>query len=208
MRAVLVVGQGMPDAPLSLITGNENVLVLVPGPAAESVDCGGLIAQCCRRGRPPFVMVLGDGSASGNDLPAERLASVHERETRAAVACLGLPVERLLMVGLYDGTIPGDGPVFEAVVRAVVLVMWARDCNVICGPWPDAGVAERATRRIAEEVSARSGVGLLAYGAPDEGALRLDIGADVAAKRAAIAAHGSHPRAGAAVEPWEAFVPG
>jgi LmbE family N-acetylglucosaminyl deacetylase len=198
-----------PGAPASLeaITGNENVLVLVPGPAAESLGCGGLIAQCCRRGRPPFVMVLTDGSATTQGIAPDRLSALHEVETRAAVACLGLPSQRLLMAGLFDGTIPDEGPVFEAVARAVTLVMWARDCNVVCAPWPAAGEPERATYRIAQEVAVRSGVGLLAYACSHAAALRLDITPDLPAKQNAIAAHRSHPLARRiAATSWETFL--
>jgi LmbE family N-acetylglucosaminyl deacetylase len=191
----------LPYGTVEAITGDENVMILAPAPGDESLWCGGLIARSCRRGRPPFVMVLGDGSASpapsGVNAP-DRLAALHERETRAAVARLGLPAERLLMVGLFDGTIPEDGPVFEAVVRAVTLVMWARDCNVVCAPWRDSPAADhRAAYRIAAEVSTCSGVGFLAYAAPSTtlrpdgsaGAWRLDVAAQLQAKRDAIAAH-------------------
>jgi LmbE family N-acetylglucosaminyl deacetylase len=135
------------------------------------------------------------------------LAALHERETRVAARCLGLPSGRLLMTGLFDGTIPDSGPVFDAVVRAVVLVMWARDCNVICAPWAGAGPVERATDRIAEAVAARSGVAQLAYAAAGSGVLTLDISRDLPAKQQAIAAHRSHPQArGAVATAWETYL--
>ncbi len=175
---------------LQAITGNETLLVLAPGPGDESLACGGLIAGCCRQGRPPFVMVLGDGTASHAGLP-DAVARLHDRETREAVACLGLPGERLLMAGLYDGQIPVSGLVFDAVVRAVTLVMWARDCNVICAPWPHAAAlpGERATYRVAEAVAAASGVGMLAWAPPPENGWRLDITPWLGRKRRALAAH-------------------
>ena len=188
-----------PHVSLRSITGDENVLVLVPRPGDESLWCGGLIAESCRRGRPPFVMVLGDGTEShphSAAYPPDRLANLHDRETRAAVACLGLPHERLLMAGVYDGHIPEGGPGFDAVVRAVMLVMWARDCNVICAPWPGSGgdTALRSTFGIAAAVARVSGVGLLAYAAGNatEGeGCQLDITAQLGPKRAAVAAHAS-----------------
>ena len=185
--------------PLRTITGDENVLILPPSPGDESLWCGGLIAESCRRGRPPFVMVLGDGTGShphSAAYPPDRLANLRDRETRAAVACLGLPHERLLMAGVYDGHIPGGGREFDAVVRAVTLVMWARDCNVICAPWPGAedDAARRNTFGIAAAVARASGVGLLAYAAgnatANEGWL-LDITAQLGPKRAAVEAHAS-----------------
>ena len=217
-----------PFAPLRAITGDENVLVLVPGPGDESLWCGGLIAESCRRGRPPFVMVLGDGTGShprSAEYPPDRLANLRDRETRAAVAHLGLPHERLLMAGVYDGHIPMEGAGFNAVVRAVTLVMWARDCNVICAPWPGGGEdGRRSTFAIAETVARSSGVGLLAYAAGDaaaEGGWRLDITAQLGLKRAAVAAHASQlgrvvmddpaprlfdPWAAACTQPYEVLI--
>ena len=143
--------------PEALITG-ENLMILVPNPGDETPSCGTLIAQCCRRGRPPFVMVLADGSAGQSDAYAAR----RERDTRAALASLGLPAERVLLAGLFEGTIPESGPTFEAIIRAVTLVMWARDCNVVCAPSRDGPKADhRATAAIAAAVASRSGVALL-----------------------------------------------
>ena len=168
----------------------------------ESLGVFGLIAGCCRRGRQPFVIVLGDGTSShlsSPDYPPDRLAQVHDRETRLAVKLLGLMGERLLMAGVYDEQIPTEGPGFDAVVRAVTLVMWARDCNVICAPSPHAESlpGDYAAHRIAEQVSADSGVGLLLW-TPDIrfstsvlAGWHLDITAELEAKQAAIAAHAS-----------------
>jgi len=190
-----------PEASLGAITGDENLLVLVLQPGDESIDCGGLIAQACRRGRQPFVMVLHDGSAShpgSNAWPPDRIAAERERETREAVRRLGLRPERLLMAGLFDGPTPAEGPVFEAIIRAVSLVMWARDCNLLLAAWPTTGdSAARAAHRIAVEVARHSGVGHLSYAGrsrPADAAAdgwRLDIASCLEAKRAAVAAHAS-----------------
>jgi len=197
---------GGTPAGLETITGNENLLVLAPVPSDESLGCGGLIAACCRRGRPPFVMVLGDGTGTDPAASGDTggLANLLERRTRAAVVRLGLPRERLLMAGLYGDDLPNAGPAFEAVVRGVTLVMWARDCNIICAPWPgpDSPDRVRAAYAIAVAVAARSGVGLLAAvgprgrGAAVPDALCLDISADLAAKCAAVAEHAAPGPAG------------
>ncbi len=202
------------DGTAEAITGQENVLVLAPHPGDETLGCGGLIAQCCRRGRPPFVMVLADGSAHPlhhNEYTPDRLANVHEGETRAALACLGMPVDRVIMVGLFDGHIPDEGIVFEAVVKAVSLVMWARDCNVICAPRADSPAAEHgASHRIAAEVVRRTGVGIFTYVEPglalsdSEDVFRLDITPHLDRKRAAIGAHATLP-AGVSPDPWEVY---
>ncbi len=193
-------------------------------PGDESLACGGLISRCCRRGRDPFVVVLTDGSTM-SALPDFRspddLATLHERETRTAVQCLGLPARRLLMAGLFDGTIPADGPAFDAVVRGIMLVMWARDCNVICAPSVDDAIPDRvAANRIAFKVAERSCVGLVCYQTSDRpsvspsleepnGLLCLDITAERPAKRAAILAHASGlsdmSGKAAGLRPYEAY---
>jgi LmbE family N-acetylglucosaminyl deacetylase len=206
------------EATAEAITGQENMLVLAPHPGDETLGCGGLIAHCCRRGRPPFLMVLADGSASPpgqNALTPDELANRHEQETRAAVQCLGMPIDRMIMVGLFDGHIPTEGRVFEAVVKAVSLVMWARDCNVICAPWAGSPVAEHAASfAIAAEVARRTGVGLFSYAEPGwslpaEAVIqRLDITAQFDRKRAARAAHATLPGgqpSEAALLPYELY---
>jgi LmbE family N-acetylglucosaminyl deacetylase len=157
-------------------------------------------------------MVLDDGSAShppSLGYSADRLAHLHERETRAAVRHLGLPPTRLLMVGLLDGTIPGaEGAVFDAVVRAIALVMWARDCNVILAPAPNtADPAHRAAHRIAQAVVTETEVGMRLYAdsrlplAQGSAGWRLDIAAHLPAKQTAIAAHATLQGAVSADDP-------
>lgn len=181
---------------MAMITKTENLLVLSPHPGDEAAWCGGLIAECCRRGRPPFVIVVDDGSQTGPEETRnspDELARLHERETRDALERLGLPSERLLMMGLYEGTVPSSGPVFEAIVNAVAVVMWARDCGIICSPAANAGDPEHIlAHRIAAEVAARSGVGHLAYlgdSSVVDGAWPLNIAPRLQAKQAGIASH-------------------
>jgi LmbE family N-acetylglucosaminyl deacetylase len=156
------------------LTGQENLLILAPMPGDETRDCGGLIARGCRRGRPPFVVVLTDGVNA-----ADRS---REAEVRAATRLLGLTPNRLLLAGLFHDSLPTGGAAFDAIVHGIGMVMWARDCNVICAPWGSAAA------RIARAVSAATGVGLLFVWS--EGPLGLDIAAEAGAKRAALAAYG------------------
>lgn len=211
-----------PADPWPAVIGGENLLILALRPGDESMVCGGLIARCCRRGRPPFVVVLTDGStlstSPGHQVP-DTLARLHERETRAAVQCLGLPAQRLLMAGLFDGTVPVDGPAFEAVVRGIALVMWARDCNIICAAAAQDALADQiAASRIAAAVARQSGVGLLWYQMPGmqpgsgpepEPPIvhHLDIRPEHAAKRAAIEAHATRFASAPAIPPYEAIGP-
>jgi LmbE family N-acetylglucosaminyl deacetylase len=192
---------GLPLGSVETIVGDENLLILVPHPGDESVFCGGLIARLCRRGWPPFVMVLTDGSASdglNNEAARARLANQRRRETQEALRLLGLPAHRLLMAGLFERSLTADGAPFERLVEGVTMVMWARDCNVICAPWESGSGGDVAVaHRVACQVAAGSGVGQVFYGmfrtagqaASGAPGWRLDITPDLAAKQAAIAAH-------------------
>jgi hypothetical protein len=112
---------------------------------------------------------------------------------------LGLPQSRLLMAGLCGTELPTDGPVFAAMTRAVALVMWARDCNVICAPAPGDTTAT-ATHAVARAVASETGVIQLCYGLPDDGGpSRLDISQDMPRKQRALAAH-QQPGIGALYE--------
>ena len=149
------------------ITGEENLLVLAAVPGEVGGACGGLIGACCRRGRPPFVMVLTDGVGEG----ADAAALAEERAVRAIAAGLGLPDRRLLMAGLHAGRVPVVGPGLAAVVRGVGLVMWARDCNVVLSPG-GGGVDQVAAAIIAAAVAGETGVGRLTWGLA--GGMRLE----------------------------------
>jgi LmbE family N-acetylglucosaminyl deacetylase len=191
----------MPASVRQTLAGEENLLVLAPRPGDESLHCGGLIARCCRRGRPPFVVVLTDGStlsASSGHEPPDVLARRHEQETRMAMRCLGLPPQRLLLAGLFDEAVLASGLAFDALVRGITLVMWARDCNIICVATESQATAIPAlASRVAAEVVRQSGVGLLSCQPITGRSLadhpgteyRLDIAPDIPAKRAALAAH-------------------
>jgi len=114
------------------ITGPENTLILLAAPGDEVTACGGFIAEACARGRPPFVVILGDGAVDGS----ARLAHERERASRMACRRLGLPDDRLLFVGLRQGDFPAMGtPLFKALEAAMAEVSWRRDCNVILAPF-------------------------------------------------------------------------
>jgi hypothetical protein len=121
----------------------ETVLVLAERPGDAVRHCADLIARLCRQGRPPFVVVLTDGDASGK---------AADRQARAGLAACGLDGGRLLMFGIA-GDLPDAGPVFDAAVAALCFVSWRHDCNVLCAP--------ATTLPIALAVVAASGVGLV-----------------------------------------------
>ena len=136
----------------------QNLLILATAPGDERHYCGGLIAEACLRGRPPFIAILTDGSAS------DAIAAQLERTSRDAITQLGVPGDWFLMLGLHAGTAPTSGRKFDAVVGAIALVMWRRDCNALVAPAagddrPDA----TACHAIACAVAAKTGVALITY---------------------------------------------
>ena len=149
------------------VAGGQNLLVLAAAPGDGSRYCAGLITQACRRGRPPFVAVLTDGSSAviaGSNAGPDAVAAQMERAIRATIAGLGVPSDWFLMLGLLDGTAPFSGRKFDAVVAAVALIMWRRDCNVLVAPWAaDPRPDYAACHAIAWTVAARTGVGLVTY---------------------------------------------
>jgi len=163
------------------LVGDENVLLLAPRPGDETRLCGGLIAEACARGRPPYVAILTDGSSGALG------AAGAERAARRATQLLGLPPGRLLMVGLHDGTVPSDGVAFRALVKGLALVMWARDCNVICVPCPDHEPDRMVAATLAEALADDIGIPLFYAG---EGETALDIKIHEPTLHAARSAYG------------------
>jgi LmbE family N-acetylglucosaminyl deacetylase len=121
------------------IAGGRNLFVLTAAPGDESLFCGGLIAEACARGRPPFLAVLTDGSGIAipglQDSTPDNIAARHARETMRAAAILGIPDGWRVVLGLLDGTVPTSGTRFEALVDALAMITWRRDCYVVVVPW-------------------------------------------------------------------------
>jgi len=181
-------------------------LVLAPHPDDESLGCGGLIAEACRRGRAPVVAILTDGAAShpnSHAYPPARLAQVRAQEARDAVACLGLPPDNLFLLGAEDGAAPHGG--MAMVTLAARLAVLAEGCDAILTSWRhdphcDHGaawcIAREAARFIGAEVWEYPVWGwTLPHAEPvTPGAWsgwRFDIAGHLDAKRRAIAAHRS-----------------
>ena len=183
-------------------------LVLAPHPDDESLGCGGLIAEACRRGRPPVVAVLTDGTGShpaSSSHPPVRLRAVREAEARAAVAILGLPPDRLHFLGLRDTAAPAEGAAVEAAASRLAELARMTGCDAVLASWEhDPHCDHLAAARIAARAAAFGGLTHLSYPVwgwtlPDDAALagsgprgwRLDVSAHLDRKRRAIAAHAS-----------------
>lgn len=199
---------GLREAPLAdfgeVLPGR--FLVLAPHPDDESLGCGGLIAEACRRGRPPVVAILTDGGFShpnSAEYPPGRMAAVRQEETRRAVSYLGLPASNLHFLGASDGAAPSAGPEAELLARQVVAL--ARGCDAILVTWRhDPHCDHEAAWAIAAMAAREAGLRLLEY--PVWGwtldryrvlfglagsAWRIPISPHLPAKRQAIAAHAS-----------------
>jgi LmbE family N-acetylglucosaminyl deacetylase len=204
-------------ASLRAIFDDQYVLLLAVRPGDEIRGCGGFIAESCARGRPPFVCIVTDGSSDAADArSADELAQARAEQSRAATAMLDLPGERLLLFGLYDGSVPQAGALFERLVAAVADIARRYDCNALCAPLPVHPYGDDlAVHGLAQAVAAHAGLTLIWYAAPgrptdrsaiDHGAVRLlDIVGHAAQKRIAVqTVTGGEPPC---VELFETFVP-
>ncbi len=197
-----------PVADLATLLGGRDPLVLAPHPDDESLGCGGLLASCAAAGGRPAVLVLTDGSGShpnSQAYPKARLRRLREAEARQAAAALGLAADRIAFLGLPDTAAPTAGPAFEAAVTAILAVMTSWRCAAMLAPWRhDPHCDHAAAHLMAASAAARADVAHLAYPVwgwtlPEATALegpaptgwRLDVSAQLARKRRAIAAHRS-----------------
>ena len=194
----------LPLASLPTITGGKP-LILAPHPDDESLGCGGLIAESCAQGEAPLVVVLTDGAAShpnSRAYPPDRLRTTREAETRAAVACLGLPADQVTFLRTPDTRAPTDGPAFAEVVSRLTVLIQRHACRSILASWAhDPHCDHQAAHRIAAAVAHATGVRHRAYpiwgltlpaAMPLDGppaGVRLDIDRHLPAKRRAIACH-------------------
>jgi LmbE family N-acetylglucosaminyl deacetylase len=197
----------LPLGDLDSIVGIGTVLILAPHADDESLGCGGLIAECCARGRPPMVLILTDGVGShpnSRAYPPDRLRATREAEARRAVASLGLAADRIGFLALPDTAAPQDGPPFERAVATVMAHARAAGCTAIAASWRhDPHCDHLAAHCIAAAVAQAMGLRHIAYPVwgwtlpPDEildgdiRGFRLDVARHLPAKRRAIAAHQS-----------------
>ncbi len=197
--------RALPLADLHTITGGARLLIIAPHPDDESLGCGGLIAESCRRGMPPCVLFLTDGTQShpgSRRYKSARLRDLREREGRRAVARLGLPGCRIRFARVADTR--AAVRIGEMAERVAQLAR-QQGCAIVVAPWlHDPHCDHEAAQLIARAACAKAGMRLLSYPVwgwtlPPEKRLppdtiagwRLDIAAHLPAKRRAIAAHAS-----------------
>ena len=217
-EAIFARMRALPFVAPEALLGAGAPLILAPHPDDESLGCGGLIAACCAMGRPPIVVVLTDGARShpgSAAFPPARLVALRAAETRAAAAALGLTPSRLHFMGLPDGEVPRSGPAMEDAAAALAAIARRAGVGTILGTWEHDPHADHvAAHVIASRAAALAGARLLSYpvwgwALPPRrrlhvGAIagaRIDITAQLPAKRRAIAAHASQHGAVVADDP-------
>ena len=92
----------------ALPSGLRDVLVVAPHPDDEAIGAFGLMSALRRRGARLWVLVVSDGGAShpgSTAWPPARLVPERRRETRRAMATLGIPPSRVRFLGLPDGAL-------------------------------------------------------------------------------------------------------
>nr|WP_245215035.1 PIG-L deacetylase family protein [Pararoseomonas indoligenes] len=201
---------------MNTLVPEGGVLVLAPHPDDESLGCGGLLAALAAAGRPARVVVMSDGAGShpnSRTHPAPVLRELRRREAVEAMRALGVPPP--IFLNLPDGDVPraetpsGNAVAFENAVEAVIgaaIGLGTIAATIDLDPHKD----HEATWAIAKEASRRAGLRLLGYPvwswrhlypamapiapvevpAPPRG-MRLDVSAQMAAKRRAVMAHRS-----------------
>jgi LmbE family N-acetylglucosaminyl deacetylase len=137
--------------------GFRNLLVLLAVPGDETEFCKDLIAAECARGRPPFVAVLTDGGG------ADEIALARAHRCFQAASGLGVPGEWFQMLGLRSGTASVAGPRFDVVVKALAMILWRRDCNLVAVPWAEDIRADYAAAHAVGRALAVDGVGMVTY---------------------------------------------
>jgi LmbE family N-acetylglucosaminyl deacetylase len=198
----------LPLRPLDHLLQPGRPLVLAPHPDDESLGCGGIIARCVEANALPFVVIATDGAGShprSRLYPPERLRAIRMQEAREAVGALGLPPDRVAFLGLPDTKSPMGGAGFDAAVAALARLVRQHGLGSILGPWRhDPHCDHLSAHHLAVAAAASTGCRHWCYPVwgltlPPETVLdgpvptgfRIDIAAQRAAKRRAIAAHRS-----------------
>jgi LmbE family N-acetylglucosaminyl deacetylase len=199
--------RALPIRPLADIAPGT-ALILAPHPDDETLGCGGLIAALCAAGRPPLVVCVTDGAAShpgSPTYPPAQLAALRAAELRTACAILGLPANRIHLLGLPDTQAPRHGAALEGAARTIASLAKSHAATTIFATWPhDPHGDHQAVAAIAARAAQLSATTLTYYPvwgwllppdhpvtAPTPTGARLDITPHLPAKQRAIAAHAS-----------------
>lgn len=205
--AFLEAAEALPFASLDDIAGGRGLVVVAPHPDDESLGCGGLIAQARAKGLPVRLVVVSDGVGSHpNSLkyPPERLRALREGETLEAAQALGLDPRCVTFLRMPDRFVPSSGPDAVAAADKIAALARACDAGTILVTWAhdphcDHAASAAIVGLVCDRLPALRSFAYPVWGwaLPPETEVgvprgfRLDITAEVAAKRAAVAAHRS-----------------
>jgi LmbE family N-acetylglucosaminyl deacetylase len=92
------------------------VLAIGAHPDDLEILCGGTLARFAGRGDPVTMLVMSDGSAGHAQIAAPELATIREREARAAAAVIGA---ELIWLGLPDEFVFNDEPTRRRLLDAI-----------------------------------------------------------------------------------------
>lgn len=150
--------------PVIDVSTMARVIVVAAHPDDESLGAGGLLARCSAAGVPATVIVLTDGDASHPRSPTHTRAALGERRRResiVAAAALGVVGDRLVHLGIDDGTV---GAHEDDVVAALVdLLGDGRDALLVAPYRADGHPDHEAAGRAAAVAAVRTGARLLEY---------------------------------------------
>lgn len=106
--------------PLSIKPGAGPCLVLAPHPDDETLGCGSLVAAMVAAGREVWVVIVADGGGCrlASVIGRDDVVRIRQREALQACAALGVPGERVVFLGLPDGSLGANrGEIVTALGR-------------------------------------------------------------------------------------------
>jgi LmbE family N-acetylglucosaminyl deacetylase len=208
-REYLHAAERLPFADLDSVTETRSILVVAPHPDDESLGCGGLIAKARKRGCEVNVVILSDGTGShpnSKRFPADALRALREQEAQAAAAALHVPQPALTFLRLRDQFVPREGGDAQAVAARITTIARNSGADAMFVTWAHDPHGDHQAAHAIAQLAAQHLPGCMLYSYPVWGwslppdnpvgrspprGFRLDIAAELPAKRRAIAAHRS-----------------
>jgi LmbE family N-acetylglucosaminyl deacetylase len=158
--------RGLPRADIDTIAPGTS-LILAPHPDDETLGCGGLIIECCLRGRAPLIVAVTDGAGShpgSTSYPPVRLKEVRAAELHAAAVILGVPQQHVRFLDLPDTRAPTRGRRFDLAVHTIATLIRDHAVSNLLATWRyDPHSDHQATACIASAVARITRVRLLFY---------------------------------------------
>jgi LmbE family N-acetylglucosaminyl deacetylase len=133
------------------------VVIVSPHPDDETLGAGGFIASQRSRGIDVTVVAVTDGENAYSNSP--ELGNLRKVEQEGALACLGVPKQKIVRFGLPDSSVEFQ----EADLTERLSSLVTADTYLIA-PWKgDFHPDHQACGRAAEEVARQKGATLVSY---------------------------------------------